>query len=55
MEKELKAREERAKKERLEENEKIQTLQPEELKMVLLESILAKEGGNFDETKRRMC
>jgi len=58
LEKEREAKEERARKERLEENknavkEKIQTLQPEELKMVLLESIVAKEGGNLDETQRK--
>jgi len=58
LEKEREAKEQRARKERLEENknavkEKIQTLQPEELKMVLLESIVAKEGGNLDETQRK--
>merc|ERR1719300_855104 len=56
--KEREAKEEKARRERLEENknavkEKIQTLQPDELKMVLLESIVAKEGGNLDETQRK--
>ena len=57
-EKEREAKEEKARKERLEENknavkEKIEALKPEELKMVLLESIVAKEGGNLDETQRK--
>merc|ERR1719430_905689 len=56
--KEREAKEEKARKERLEENknavkEKIEALKPEELKMVLLESIVAKEGGNLDETQRK--
>merc|ERR1712192_103891 len=55
---EREAKEEKARKERLEQNknavkEKIQTLKPEELKMVLLESIVAKEGGNLDETQSK--
>merc|ERR1712209_21992 len=58
LEKEREAKEEKARKERLEENknavkEKIEALKPEELKMVLLESIVAKEGGNLDETQRK--
>merc|ERR1719167_1845620 len=58
LEKEREAKEEKARRERLEENknavkEKIQTLQPDELKMVLLESIVSKEGGNLDETQRK--
>merc|ERR1712012_412396 len=58
LEKEREAREEKARKERLEENrnavkEKIEALKPDELKMVLLESIVAKEGGNLDETQRK--